>query len=676
MAYGTNESYVLADWSFGWDISTSPLDLDKRALSDCKNFNLTTRRGLEKRRGMTRMFTPASAGVVSDVFEYKAPDGTAYVLVATDTKIRSYYSGGWNDLVAGRTPGVRHSFAVHQGFCYGVNGVDPNFKLYNGTSYGVGIAPPPAAPGVADGGAGSLTGKYSYVYCYKRSSPNPLISNPSPASTPLDLTSKIFTVTYTPSLDPQVDTIIVYRTLNLNTQGTDPLAFFKVAEFAQAATAGGPPTGYLVTHEGFQLQGSDIPTVTVDAGTEPPGDYILAASPELVDVEAAIALAVVGDLVVVPAGEATWAYQLVITKGITLMGAGVGNTVIYSATGTPAAIDTRMIRYNPTNPELNEPFRLSGFTFDGIGGGILRLSNSSALDRLTNIRVDHIAFENCQTLFMEIGRGNVFGVMDNCTFTGNPHIDMYGTTQNWYNFAFSFGSLYQFYIEDCTWTSVGNVINSTGIGGGVCFRHNLFSTTKNMFPLHDLHGNQPAGNSSGSVFECYGNTYILGGTGGSKFFDMRGGKSLIYDNVLIYAASPPYANYREEYNDALGVGPAVNAISGQPQHVSDSYSWNNLRNGSLLNPSIAETVDYGGGIGLVPQFDVDCFREVAGFNGSSGVGRGLLSARPATCTLIGAAYWATDVGALYRWESPGQWEDYYSPYTYPHPLRSDPEIGD
>jgi hypothetical protein len=66
------------------------------------------------------------------------------------------------------------------------------------------------------------------------------------------------------------------------------------------------------------------------------------------------------------------------------------------------------------------------------------------------------------------------------------------------------------------------------------------------------------------------------------------------------------------------------------------------------------------------------------FNGTSGVGAGLLSARPSTCT-TGVGYWATDQGSWNRSGSGGQgelfvcsttntWTAYYTPYTYPHPL--------
>jgi hypothetical protein len=66
------------------------------------------------------------------------------------------------------------------------------------------------------------------------------------------------------------------------------------------------------------------------------------------------------------------------------------------------------------------------------------------------------------------------------------------------------------------------------------------------------------------------------------------------------------------------------------------------------------------------------------FTGTTGVGSGMLAARPSTCT-IGVAYWATDQGSWNQSGSGGQgelfkctatntWTLFYTPYTYPHPL--------
>jgi hypothetical protein len=76
------------------------------------------------------------------------------------------------------------------------------------------------------------------------------------------------------------------------------------------------------------------------------------------------------------------------------------------------------------------------------------------------------------------------------------------------------------------------------------------------------------------------------------------------------------------------------------------------------------------------------------FNGTSGVGWGLLEYMPDTCT-AGVAYFATDQGSwnqsatnpygvqqngasgiLYVATATDTWTEYYVPYTYPHPLRA------
>jgi hypothetical protein len=75
--------------------------------------------------------------------------------------------------------------------------------------------------------------------------------------------------------------------------------------------------------------------------------------------------------------------------------------------------------------------------------------------------------------------------------------------------------------------------------------------------------------------------------------------------------------------------------------------------------------------------NVDWYQYASSFNGTSGIGSGVLSAMPSSCTK-GVAYWATDQGnwnqsggsqgQLYVCSPTGQWTLYYVPYTYPHPL--------
>jgi len=75
----------------------------------------------------------------------------------------------------------------------------------------------------------------------------------------------------------------------------------------------------------------------------------------------------------------------------------------------------------------------------------------------------------------------------------------------------------------------------------------------------------------------------------------------------------------------------------------------------------------------------DWYTTASSFNGTTGVGRGTLAARPATCT-PGVAYWATDQGEwnaksagpdgeLFKCTATNTWTLYYIPYPYPHPLQ-------
>lgn len=105
---------------------------------------------------------------------------------------------------------------------------------------------------------------------------------------------------------------------------------------------------------------------------------IVAASCSYADVAAAIASAVDGDTVEIPAGTCTWTTTLVVTKAITLQGAGIGNTIIkdghsvfgnYIMDWTLVANQTSRltaIEFQDDGGVSNAPrFRFSGTNLDG-----------------------------------------------------------------------------------------------------------------------------------------------------------------------------------------------------------------------------------------------------------------------------------------------------------------------
>lgn len=106
------------------------------------------------------------------------------------------------------------------------------------------------------------------------------------------------------------------------------------------------------------------------------------------------------------------------------------------------------------------------------------------------------------------------------------------------------------------------------------------------------------------------------------------------DNPTTVAAISQASDPMYEWLNALNGTVQAGIKTNHPQHVAanrDFYNWNGT------------------------------------FNGTSGVGTGLLSDRPATCTPA-VAYWGTDTTTLYKCLTTNTWTASYTPYTYPHPL--------
>lgn len=123
--------------------------------------------------------------------------------------------------------------------------------------------------------------------------------------------------------------------------------------------------------------------------------------------------------------------------------------------------------------------------------------------------------------------------------------------------------------------------------------------------------------------------------------------------------------------------------------ATGTISWphNLLEPWYVWNETIAAGQVYGAPAwnGVSMAANRDFYVQVSGFNGTSGVGVGLSSARPSTCTAgaggtygqspigsYGVAYFATDAnggnGELYICTAINTWTPIYQPYSYPHPL--------
>ncbi len=407
-------------------------------------------------------------------------------------------------------------------------------------------------------------------------------------------------------------------------------------------------------------------------------NVITAKSCSYNDVLAAIATAKAGDAVVVPNGTASWSQALIITKGIILKAATVGGVIIKSGAaagssyGDPANF---LVAYVPSSDQVDKPFRLSGFVLDGNNNRFTFMADNEYLTPITQFRLDHCLIKNSPGSLLHFF-GEIYGVIDNNELRGDtcPSFvtrDFSLNEKTWSNITFDFGSVNNRYYEDnIIYLGSYGSSNEGGLGGRYCVRYNTFYNAggSGVQPWFDMHGNGGAGGNHGTMgAEIYANT-IYCNNKSLMMFDQRGGKLMAFNNSAVNANSGAPGKVREEVFDSDNP-PATNP-AGQPQHVSDSYYWNQSINGSIsYDFSIPQTLDYGGNTGIVPRWDVHCFKQVQKFDGSSGVGVGPLAQRPSYCTTEGVAWWATDENKLYRWHNMA-WELYYVPYTYPHPLRT------
>lgn len=438
-------------------------------------------------------------------------------------------------------------------------------------------------------------------------------------------------------------------------------------------------------------------------------ETINAASCSFADVSAAINAATAGDVIIIPAGACTWSSNLTITKGVILLGAGADKTIITS--NAPGAL----IVYAPADLFLNAPFRFSGFTLDfnnepGEGPGFYLNPRIGGIPQ-TRIRIDHNNFKNAM---YALGAPGMFGVVDSNTFenfnTPSRHswcsFD-YGL-YNWEHFPeVIFGAdENNLYYEDNVFTNISSQMTDAQCGQRYAYRYNTYYGTADSFPVFDMHGNYYGGPEtiwySTMGGEVYGNNFFFGNYQG-YLADQRGGKGLWFNNNINTTGSFTAGKVRDEQADSLS--PLV-IHPERIQHVNDTYFWNNMKNYNSRLNNVSQSEDCCSGDSCVPacvQNAACCYngpgqpslKENAqfwnynsNFNGTSGIGCGALAARPATCT-AGVGYWATNQscsdltgmvgahpttaisGTFYKCTASNTWSSYYTPLTYPHPLRID-----
>lgn len=425
-----------------------------------------------------------------------------------------------------------------------------------------------------------------------------------------------------------------------------------------------------------------------------------AQSCSLEDVQAAINASTTGDVVVVPAGTCTWGSSVKIpySKKLTLLGAGIGATVINKS---PSGVAIYLSQSGS---------RLSGFT---INEGHVVVDGDGW-------RVDHSKFsratsfgEGVHVRGVRSTAAHPTGLVDNCIFI-NSRVLVEGTAaqlaeNDWQHMLWTtslgLGTNQDVvYVEDNTFefTVFANAMD-TNCGGAYVFRFN--NVSGGYIECHSVQGN----NRATRRWEIYGNLIDNPGSHIYYPYRLRGGTGVAFNNLL----AGNWTNYAIAFDnvrsyDTVGDGGLCNGESAwdgnenstgypcrdQIGRGPDSPQWDHDPPGTYTQPLVPAYLWYNRreSNNALTHVNVinnssnhikanrDYYEQGSTFDGTSGVGVGLLAARPSLCT-PGVAYWATDQGnwnksaggaqgVLYKCTAPNTWSLYYTPYEYPHPLSS------
>ena len=454
------------------------------------------------------------------------------------------------------------------------------------------------------------------------------------------------------------------------------------------------------------------------------------AGSTVAQVQSAMSSASDGATINFAAGAYSWGSSVALsnTKGVTLKGAGTGQTVV-TVTGAP------IIYMDTLNGNNTKTYRISGFTFQNAPANlIIWLFGNGTMN---NLRIDNNEFKNFAVgaiaIFLgETGSvGKFYGVIDHNIFSGSNNFmslkylgpgdpaqwsgSLKGTSQN----MFVEDNIYNFAAA----SDLGSGCLDVWRAGAVVFRHN--TVTNCLVTAHGVtHGTTVN-------FELYQNT--LGRTAGSgqwtdgtRLFHHQGsGEILAWGNTFSHpgtisgnaisvthyrSASPGVAGYDSSlgrcdgsqardgnrspattyYGYPCWLQPGRAPTGGSPVWgaLSPIYAWMNVDQATggkvplvienpwgVSAPSVTDHIkanrDYYDAVSNQAQTS-----PTSPFNGSTGMGFGTFANRPVLCTTNsseaggGVGYWATDTNTLYRCSATNTWTVHYQPYPYPHPAVS------
>jgi hypothetical protein len=303
---------------------------------------------------------------------------------------------------------------------------------------------------------------------------------------------------------------------------------------------------------------------------------INAASCAITDVTTALTAASDGDTVQIPAGRCSWTSTLKITKGVTLAGAGIDQTIIQDNVPRTNPNFGIVIAAGPSSM-----WRLTGFTItagsvtDIAGAGTIQLSGSSH-----SFRVDHVKINDTYTYHHISMWSDLWGVIDHSQFvTTRNAVGIFVRHDSWggvgangdnsWASPTNLGTPQFVFIEDNTFSSTGAVQDAVDSLHGARFVAR-YNTTTNM-TIGGGHGTDSGQRArSTRAFEIYNNKMVATSVW-AEASTLRGGTGVIYSNTLTnFNIAVGAKNYRDV--DAFSPWGAADGSSPFDNNTGDVYA--------------------------------------------------------------------------------------------------------